>query len=842
MGAYESARTATDGRTVSTSALARVGFAVLLLALACLMLAGAPAVLADTPVGTPALVPAGAQPLGAVSSSTQLDLDVVLRPRNVAELEAAAAAVTNPSSAEYEHFLPAGAFGPRFGATPQTIAAVDSALSAAGLTPGAVSSNDLSIPVRASAAQAEAALDVRIDGYRLPEGRVAHAAVSAPRLPSSVAGDIQAIAGLSNVAVRKPLLRQGRAHSANTPVAKAATFTAPAGAPSACSAAKAVESAGAVTPLTIDRIAHAYDLDPLYEEGRFGAGVTVGLYELEGTTDSDISEYKKCFTINDTVEFQTVGAAPAPAATKEEEEEYGSELDLDVEDVIGMAPKAKVIVYESSEALALWSEMIEKDEAKIISTSWGECEQTDGRSEDEAEARLFEQAALQGQTIFDAAGDLGAQDCIAKNGNRPAQHTEAAVDANAGQPYVTGVGGTELKLNENSETSEETVWNEGPYTGENDTTGGGESTFWRMPLYQYDALRAQSTLPAASSAPHCSAPITTKLESDSEYCREVPDVSADAAGKSGYIIYTREENRPQWVSSGGTSGAAPTWAGMVALADECLSTADPEAKGLGLINPELYRLYEDDYANAFRDITVGNNDDLSSTFNPADGFAAGTGYDMASGLGSPHAGGTAGVVEELCGQAAAQARKPAEEKAAAEQKATEAAQAAEQAKAAEMAAAQKAAAEEAATEKAAAEKAAAERAPTSVTAGPAPAPLLIVGSPAPKLALAVHSRGANAELGSVSCAAGCTVSVGAVSSVAGLAGHGHKHDRAVSVAKLELTVGPGQTKQLKLVLNATGKRLLKRLRQLSVTVTIKVVPAAGSATETVTRRVTFTSA
>ncbi|MDQ6805382.1 MAG: putative Ig domain-containing protein, partial [Actinomycetota bacterium] len=148
--------------------------------------------------------------------------------------------------------------------------------------------------------------------------------------------------------------------------------------------------------------------------------------------------------------------------------------------------------------------------------------------------------------------------------------------------------------------------------------GGGLSALWKMPSYQSDAPSSLNVVNGASSGTPCG---TT-----SAYCRQIPDVSANADPFTGYLVYYQGA----WTGIGGTSAAAPVWAALVALAN-----ASPACVGtsVGFANPALYRVAGGpQYASAFNDVTAGNND-----FTGTNGgrFAAGLGYDMASGLGTP---------------------------------------------------------------------------------------------------------------------------------------------------------------------------------------------------------------
>jgi kumamolisin len=119
------------------------------------------------------------------------------------------------------------------------------------------------------------------------------------------------------------------------------------------------------------------------------------------------------------------------------------------------------------------------------------------------------------------------------------------------------------------------------------------------------------------------------------YCREVPDVAADAAPSSGAAVRVKG----RWLSEGGTSLAAPVWAAMTALIDQYLRSRG--GNPVGFANPVLYRLASHPPARTpIRDVTVGTND-----FYPA-----GPGYDMVTGLGSPDAWNLARDLASLTGR------------------------------------------------------------------------------------------------------------------------------------------------------------------------------------------------
>jgi hypothetical protein len=146
-------------------------------------------------------------------------------------------------------------------------------------------------------------------------------------------------------------------------------------------------------------------------------------------------------------------------------------------------------------------------------------------------------------------------------------------------------------------------------------------------------------------------------------CRTVPDVSAQADEYTGAItVYSALFGG--WGTIGGTSSATPIWAAMLALVNDsaaCRARSTTAASGVGFVSPLLYAVASDPaaYAASFNDITQGDND-IDGLDNGLT-FPATTGYDLASGLGSPRltdAGGTAGLAYYLC-SLAGQSSRPA---------------------------------------------------------------------------------------------------------------------------------------------------------------------------------------
>ncbi|MGI8711980.1 MAG: putative Ig domain-containing protein, partial [Solirubrobacteraceae bacterium] len=453
-----------------------------------------------------------------------------------------------------------------------------------------------------------------------------------PALSARAAADVQAFAGLDTTAAPRPLRARASWSPARSARPRPHVVT---GGPRACAQAQA--SAPRQYAYTIDEIASAYGFSGLYGIGDQGAGSTIALYELEPNDPADIAAYQSCYGTHASVVYTSVDGGAGRGAGS-------GEAALDIENTIGLAPASHLLVYQGPNANSgapgsgpydIFSAIVNQDRASVVSVSWGECENALGPSDASAENTLFEQAAVQGQSIVSAAGDSGAQDCDVPGA---APDTRPAVDDPAGQPFVTGVGGTSLTAL--GPPPVESVWdNAGTPTGgvlSAGAGGGGLSAFWSMPAAQTDAAAALGVRQVARAVGAC--------HRSGGSCRAVPDVAADADPNTGYQIYWNGSDSVPgepagWQGIGGTSGAAPVWAALLALADSSPACA---GSAIGYAGPALYRAASADYATDFHDVTLGEND-----FTATNGgqFAAVPGYDLASGLGSPNA---AALTSSLC--------------------------------------------------------------------------------------------------------------------------------------------------------------------------------------------------
>lgn len=578
---------------------------------------------------------AGLERAGRLPASQQLSLDIVLRPTDSAGLARLANAVSTPGSPEFHDPISLAAFAEHFGAPPEEVGRAEAELRADGLRGLALAPDGLVLTARTTVAGADRAFGVTL--YRYADARTGHlagwASATGPLLPSNLAAGTSAIVGLDSLEPPQPaglVLVGGARRSDSAPAA-------------ACPAA-------AGDGLTPGQLASAYGLDELYDDPTpdLGASSTVALVEFAPYVASDVTAFASCYGLSGGQVSSTAVDGGAPS------DPQGSiEADLDVEELLSLAPRTSIRVLEAPNtdagSLDAFTKAIDGG-ADVVATSWGLCEPALDPGVAAAENELFEQAATLGVSVVAASGDDGSEDCTASL----SQPGLLAVDDPSSQPYVTGVGGTTLSLSPRVETA----WNSGGYAG-----GGGISSDWPIPDYQ-----SASATPAGSPAPGVINAYSsgTPCKASAGDCREVPDVSANAGSPFG--IYTTvsgaHDSGGGWVGVEGTSGAAPIWAALFALADSSVAC---DGKRVGFANPDLYAIAAGGAAGAaLTDITAGDGvTDNSTDASFSSLYPVTPGYDMASGLGSPLAGDGLGeqtddgLVSQLCQGAVASGSTPA---------------------------------------------------------------------------------------------------------------------------------------------------------------------------------------
>ncbi len=322
-------------------------------------------------------------------------------------------------------------------------------------------------------------------------------------------------------------------------------------------------------------------------------GQTVAIYELSSANYNDAATYANAFGLNN----PTITQVKVNGGTSDKS--GSTEVMLDIEMVMAIANPTSMIVYTGpnsySGALGTYQKIADDALANQVSVSWGMPEQYQAGGGAQAENTIFTQMVSEGIAVFVASGDQAAYD----------NKSSISVDDPASQPNVTSVGGTNLQTDSSQNYVSESVW----HTNSTEGGGGGISTLWPIPSYQQGISFNGGTGQVSTSM------------------RNVPDVSLDADPATGYLIY--DSNGGGWGVVGGTSAAAPLWAGFWSLVNNGIEAANGAGNRAGFANPLLYQLGNSGaYDTDFHDVQSGNNAHYNAV----------AGYDTASGWGSFNAG------------------------------------------------------------------------------------------------------------------------------------------------------------------------------------------------------------
>ena len=668
-------------RPIRAGAVAVLGLAMTaaLGAFGAVAASAAPAV----PAGFAALtnsVPATTDPQTGTYSAAQMGIQVALQPSHEAGLQSTLQATYTKGSASYHKWLGAGQFDARYAPSAAERQTVTRFLTSAGLTVEPSSSLFL-VQAHGSSAQVAAAFRTKFETYKSARTGKTYFQNSAPVvLPTAMAGYVQGVNGLTNtIRAASQTVRP----SYTKPAATSSTSTTP----PACEAPYpttaqlfAAVSNGTSFPFGYGDSPGCNGLTPSQDNALYGApkasrrtqggGVTMAVFELSAYQTSDIDTwahtfYGKNYTpplTNVTVDGGPLAPQCPTGDTCPPQYNYYNgdiEVDADIENQLAIAPDAKnLIVYNAPNDFTGQTELDEytaianADQAEVVSSSWAECENDVTSGYVEAENTVFEQMALQGQSMFGAEGDTGAFECIRSDGT-----TIVNVLDPPSQPWVTSVGGTSFnQFNPGADphpsypANTETVWNvdslcsDAPASPANDNEGGffwcgatgagggGSSQYWGRPFYQRGPGVNNAYTTHANGTTQCA------LASAGTPCREDPDISANADEYTPYAEYctgsasttpystcaTISSNVPGWFGIGGTSLSSPFWSAVIADRDGY------QGYRSGNVNPLLYTLFNLAPSIYFHDITGLNGTAGNNGLEPET-----PGYDEATGIGTP---------------------------------------------------------------------------------------------------------------------------------------------------------------------------------------------------------------
>lgn len=528
----------------------------------------------------PEMVSSGqAQVLGALDGTQRLQLALSLPLRNERALDALLVDLYDPSSPSFHQYLEPAVFAERFSPRQADYDAVVAWARDKGLTVTATTPNRRVVDVEGTVDVISHAFHVKLQQYRDPErtGRTFHAPDREPTMDLAV--PLLAISGLDTA---QPKVTHLKKFAPSEVISNGA-------AEPAAIVPRITGSGPGSTYLPSDMRAAYYGSGPLT-----GSGQTVAIFSFDGYKTSDVSLYYSITGMASSVPINNVlvngynGACfgfNSDGSINRNTCDDGEQV-LDIVNVIGMAPGiTQLLFYEGNSATDVLNRMVTDNLAKVISCSWG------GGDFGSASTPIFKQMAAQGQTFLNASGDSG-------------QFNSSTYYPPALEPNITQVGGTGLV----------TIGAAGPWASETgwSYSGGGYRT----------TAQGGFTIPSWQQM----AGVINASNQGSPSYRNAPDVAAEADFDN-----TTVSNGSFGSGYGGTSFAAPRWAGFIALANQ---QSAANGKGpLGFLNPTLYNIgVGAAYTANFHDVTSGKNKPSAGA---GAGFNAVTGYDLITGWGSP---------------------------------------------------------------------------------------------------------------------------------------------------------------------------------------------------------------
>ena len=607
------------------------------------------------------------------------------------------AAQQDRSSPLYHRWLNPSDIGAEFGPSASAVTQAAEWLRSQGLTVDAISPTGLFITFSGTAASVSAAFHVGVHNFQLRTGRQIMALAADPQIATSLAGTVIGVTGLDGVRP-EPLVRPVGPVVRHTD----GTWHAASGSPAFTTTINGVEQED-VAPADFDTV---YDVTPLRTASRptLGSSQTIGLVEDSSILTSDWQTFRSTFGLANIADPATKQAASLtivhPGCNLAGRTGDESEAALDAEWATAVAPTAAIQLAACSDAsggiqASLQGLVDEATHPGVISVSCGECESQLGASAAKAWAALLQQGAAEGISIFVSTGDSGSAGC---DQNASIASKGISVNGLASSAYDVAVGGTDFAdfvsntvptywnvsgsgaAGSAKSYIPELPWNDtcanpalANYEGSSSTlafcntttgrsflatggAGGGASTLFAKPSYQSGVYGIPN-----------------------DGARDLPDVVLFASnGLFGHaLLYcmsdTREGGSPctyangtavEASSAGGTSFAAPAFAGIQALIDQKKSrlqgNPDPRLYAMSInqgntLGGQCWSAYGagQPASCVFHDIANGGIDQACSSGSPgcysagntygllstsstseADAFNANWGYDLASGLGS----------------------------------------------------------------------------------------------------------------------------------------------------------------------------------------------------------------
>ena len=528
---------------------------------------------------------------------SQLELHFQMTPAQAADLKNLLALQRDRKSGWYHKWLTPEQFAERFGGNESDLKKMQTWLEEAGFTNVQAARSRTSVRMSGTAGNVNNLFGVAIHEYERG-GKQFFANSADPVLPRALEGLISGVKGLTNYRARPFIARK--------PAPKISI---------------GINGNHFLGP---DDLATIYNLHTLYNQGTDGTGQTIAVVGQSDIQLSDIEAFQKAagLPIKDP---QIIMAGEDPGTFADD----SAEADLDLEWTGAVARGATILYVNSQDVFDSAAYVVENNLAPVISISYGLCEPAMAAADLASFNAVLQQASAQGITVVVSSGDTGAAACDVDQDATGTPETTAtlglAVNFPASSPYVTAVGGTEFDEAQGDfwdasghakSYIPEIAWNDTAAFKALSGSGGGVSQQFAKPQWQLG-----SGVPADSY-------------------RDVPDIALSSSPVHDAYLICSGGSCSNWFAPpvidiyfvGGTSCAAPVFAGVVALLNQ---SSDGRQ---GNMNPGLYELASFG-SGVFHDVELGDNRvpceaGTSGCTNGSMGYSAGPGYDQVTGLGS----------------------------------------------------------------------------------------------------------------------------------------------------------------------------------------------------------------
>jgi hypothetical protein len=525
------------------------------------------------------------------------------------------------ASPNYHKWLTPDEFGVQFGPSDQDLQLVTGWLQTHGFQVNRVTHGRTVVEFSGTEAQVEEALHTQIHKF-LVNGEEHWANASDPQIPAAL---VPAVAGIWSLHdFRK------QAKSRMSPY----RFPAPAG------PAPQLTYQGQHALMPAD-YAIIYNINPLYSSGVNGQGAKIAVVARSGINTGDLYSFWSFAGLPTFPAINIINDGPDPGIF-DQNEEFEAVLDSTWSGAIAYGAQVNFVVSASTNSTdgVDLSEIyiIDGNLGDVMTESFGSCEAFSSQAEAQAISSLAEQAAAEGITYMVSSGDSGAETCVNPNLNSAGGATPS-VNVLASSPFTVAVGGTifnegtngskywNTSNNQNNLSSAmvyipENVWNESCSTCGLWAGGGGASTLFSKPNWQF----------GVAGIPN-------------DGVRDLPDISLTAAIHDPYLLcFEGSCSQGEFYGVGGTSASAPSFAGIMAMVVQQYGRQ-------GQANYVLYRLAAAETLSqcngsntttppastcVFNDVTKGNN---AVPGEPGYGtstakYQATIGFDLATGFGS----------------------------------------------------------------------------------------------------------------------------------------------------------------------------------------------------------------